>query len=227
MLGRVGVRRTAERIGFVLYVLVGVFLVGRYFIGRPEAPVTLSAASASSSAAVSASPLTPSPSFSAVTATPSVAPSATRAPSPSATPDPVVVAPYQNGGKRYAALSVPVGYTLTSPIAGTVGVVVYQFLAGEVRVGSNIPAEPFYPYLTVTGGDRRLILRPGALTQDVQLLVKTGDVVAVGSPLFRIVGGGASSWRTFYDRSVTAQVIASATALPSGAEVDPALLFRR
>jgi hypothetical protein len=61
----------------------------------------------------------------------------------------------------------------------------------------------------------------------VQLLVKNGDVVAVGTPLFRIVGRGSSSWRTFYDASVSAQVIASVTALPSGAEVDPVAYFRR
>src|ERR1700687_1869315 len=102
-----------------------------------------------------------------------------------------------------------------------------QFLGGEVRVGSNVPSEPFFPYVTITSADRKVILRPGALNQDVQLLVKDGAAVSVGSPLFSTLNNGASSWRTFYDRSVTAQVIASVAALPSGAELDPVTLFTR
>jgi hypothetical protein len=72
-----------------------------------------------------------------------------------------------------------------------------------------------------------VILRPGALNVDVQLLVKNDELVASGTPLLRIVGPGSSSWRAFYDGAVTAQVIASVTALPSGTELDPLPLFGR
>jgi hypothetical protein len=61
----------------------------------------------------------------------------------------------------------------------------------------------------------------------VQVLVKNGQAVEAGGPLFTIRGGGASSWRTFYDPGVTAQVIASVAALPSGSELDPVPLFKR
>ena len=147
--------------------------------------------------------------------------------SPQPTPAPIVVSAYQNAGRRFAAITIPVGGTLTSPIAGTVSVVTYQFLGGEIRVGSNIPSEPFFPYITITSSERRLILRPAALTQDVQLIARSGEAVAVGSPLFTTRSAAASSWRTFYDRTVTAQVIASLAAWPSGAELDPVPLFSR
>jgi hypothetical protein len=61
----------------------------------------------------------------------------------------------------------------------------------------------------------------------VQLIVKDGQAVAAGNPLFRVAAAGASSWRTFYDQSVTAQVIASVSAVPSGAELDPVPFFER
>ena len=64
-----------------------------------------------------------------------------------------------------------------------------------------------------------------ALDVDTEIMVKDGDRVPAGAPLFKISGGGPSSWHTFYDRGVTANVIASVAALPSGVELDPVAFF--
>jgi biotin carboxyl carrier protein len=217
--------RVAERIGFGLYVLIAVVLVGRQVGGGIVGAAAVSPPPIVATTAVAtARPSTAAP---ATTASPSVVVTVTPTLTAEATRTPLAVAAYENGGRRFAAIAVPVGATLTSPIVGTVSVVVYQFLGGQVRIGSNIPSEPYFPYVAITSADRRVILRPGALNQDVQLVVKDGEAVSVGSPLFRIMSEGASSWRTFYDRSVTAQVIASVAALPSGQETDPVALFGR
>lgn len=137
----------------------------------------------------------------------------------------MTVTAYSNSGKRYAALRAPVGYEYTSPLTGTVQILVYQIINGEVRVGSSVPSLAFYPYVIVTGADRRVTFRPGANAVDTELLVRDGARVDLGTPLFKTIGEGASSWRTFYDRGMTANVIASVVALPSGAEVDPVSFF--
>ena len=134
---------------------------------------------------------------------------------------------YSNSGKRYAALRAPIGFAYTAPFAGTVSVRRYQFIDGQVRVDSIFPGLPFFPYVTLESADRRIIFRPGALDVDTELSVKDGDRVAAGAPLFKTIGEGASSWRTFYDRSVTANVIASVASLPSGSELDPVAFFTR
>ena len=161
---------------------------------------------------------------------PTLAPTATPAtptpmPSPSATPDPMTATAYAHSGKRYAALSVPVGYVFLAPLAGTVRVSMYQLIDGDVRVGSSVPSLAFFPYVTLESTDRRITYRAGALNADTELLVKNGDRAEIGTPLFKVIGEGASSWRTFYDRSVTANVIASVAALPSGSELDPVAFF--
>jgi hypothetical protein len=135
------------------------------------------------------------------------------------------VTAFSGQGLRLAALTIPAGYTVTSPIAGKVTIAVYQFVNGEIRQG--VTDQPSYPYVFVTSADREIKLRPGVLDKDVQLIVKDGDTVAAGAPLFRTVGTGASSWATFYDNGVTAQVVASVTAQPSGAEVDPVPVFKK
>jgi hypothetical protein len=137
----------------------------------------------------------------------------------------MTVTAYANGGKRYAALRAPVDYIYLAPIAGTIRVQLYQLIDGEVRVGSFVPSLPFFPYVTVSSGDRRVIFRPGALNTDTQMLIKDGERAEPGTPLFKTVGEGASSWRAFYDRGVSANVIASVAALPSGAELDPLAFF--
>jgi hypothetical protein len=169
---------------------------------------------------------TPASSFPSPTLVPTAVPAASiSTPSPTATPDPLTVTAYSNSGKRYAALTVPIGYVFLAPITGTVRVSLYQLIDGQVRIGSSVPSLPFFPYLTLESADRRIIYRPGALNADTQLLVRDGDRPELGAPLFKVVGDGASSWRTFYDRSVTANVIASVAALPSGAELDPVAFF--
>ena len=135
------------------------------------------------------------------------------------------VSAYNSGGRRYAALGAPLDYAYLAPFAGTIQVRLYQLIDGEVRVGSNVPALPFFPYVTLESADRRIIYRPGALNVDTQLLVKDGERAEAATPLFKTIGEGASSWRTFYDRGVTANVIASVAALPSGTELDPVAFF--
>jgi hypothetical protein len=137
----------------------------------------------------------------------------------------MTVASYANSGRRYAALRAPVDFVYVAPFSGTARVQLYQLINGEVRIGSNVTSLPFFPYVTVQSATRRVIYRPGALNADTQMLIKDGDRVEVGNPLFKTVGEGASSWRTFYDRNVTANVIASVAALPSGAELDPVAFF--
>jgi hypothetical protein len=168
-------------------------------------------------------PASPTPAPTSVPTTPAPTPAST--PAPSATPDPLTVTAYSNSGKRYAALRAPVGYVYVAPVAGTVQVRLYQLIDGEVRVGSSVPSLPFFPYITLESADRRIIFRPGALDADTELIVKDGDRVGAGAPLFKTIGEGASSWRTFYDRGVTANVIASVAALPTGAELDPVAFF--
>ena len=87
----------------------------------------------------------------------------------------MTVTAYASGGKRYAALRAPVGYVYLAPIAGTVRVQLYQFIEGEVRVGSFVPSLPFFPYVTVQSADRRVIYRPGALNADTEMLIKDGE----------------------------------------------------
>ena len=215
-------RRGAERAGLALYALLAAFLVGAQLTGNLTRTVATPSPTAAS---------TTTPALSARGAAPVPIPSASTAltptPGPQPTPAAVMVAAYQNAGRRFAALTVPLGHTLTAPISGTANVVLYQFLGGEIRVGSNVPSEPFFPYITITSDDRKVILRPGALDRDVKLIVKDGQPVASGSSLFTVVGAGPSSWRTFYDPAVAAQVIASVTDRSSGADVDPVPFFLR
>lgn len=208
------------------------FVVSRVTLGDDRG----SAAQAPSLTPPTATTVRPSPSRSPSPSptpapTPTLAPATTPAPAPTptaaATAEPLVVSAYTNGGKRYAALRAPVGYTFSAPFAGTVDVSFYQLDdAGDVRIGSNFPDRPFYPYVTVASADRKLVLRPGARGTDVQVIVRDGASVDAGAPLFKTVGDGASSWRAFYDRGVTAQVIAS-LATAGGAELDPVPLFSR
>src|SRR5205085_7440328 len=93
----------------------------------------------------------------------SVAPatSATTTPRPSPTADPLVVTGFQGQGLRLAALTVPAGYTLTSPIGGTVSIVLYQLVNGEIRTGAAAADVPSYPHIFIRSADRDVKLRPG------------------------------------------------------------------
>jgi hypothetical protein len=216
-------------VGLGVSVLGIAFVVSQFVAGQGSVvQTTLSpAASRVSVATATLATATPTPSPpSTPSASPTIAP-ATSSPiaTPTAIPDPLTVTAYTYGGKRYAALRAPIGYVFLAPITGTVRVTLYQLIDGQVRIGSSVPSLPFFPYLTLESVDRRIIYRPGALNADTQLLVKDGDRAELGAPLFKVVGDGASSWQTFYDRSVTANVIASVAALPSGAELDPVAFF--
>ena len=209
-------------VGLGLAILGAGFLVSN--IALSGAPTIAAAATTSptavppSSAAQTQSPPTAAP-------TKTAAPTAT--PLPTTTPDPLTVTAYQGQGLRLAALTMPAGYTFTSPIAGSVTVVLYQLVNGEIRSGADLPDQAFYPYVLVRSADREIKLRPGALNTDVQLIAKDGDTVTAGAPLFKIIATGPSSWATFYDKNVTAQVVASVTARPQGTEVDPVPVLKR
>jgi len=152
--------------------------------------------------------------------TPSETPLAT--PLPSLEPMPAIfVSPYRSGGRSYAGIEVRPGTVFRTPLEGTVEVRLYQYINNDVRVGSNVPSLPFFPYVTVVSSDRRLTFRPGALSADTELLVRDAQRVGVGAPLFRAVGPGRSSWATFYDLAIPFQVVASLQVLPSGRELDP------
>jgi len=221
----------AVGVGLGMSVLGIAFVVSQFATGQGSVAQATSspAAPAVNAAAIALVTTTPTPSPPS-TPSPTLAPTAapavqTPTPSPSPTADPMTAAAYTGSGKRYAALSAPVGYVFLAPLAGTVRVSLYQLIDGEVRVGSSVPSLPFFPYVTLESADRRIIYRPGALNADTELLVKNGDRAEIGTPLFKTIGAGASSWRTFYDRGVTANVIASVVALPSGSELDPVAFF--
>ena len=158
----------------------------------------------------------------APTAAPAVA-----APAPAAPAAPAVTAaPYRSNGRAYAAVSAAPGATLESPLAGRVEVRLYQLINGEIRTGANVAGLAYFPYVVVRSSDRVLTLRPGALDVDSEVLVKDGATVTAGTPLLRVKGPGASSWRTFYDRTLEAQVVASLTTT-GGADLDAVALFAR
>jgi hypothetical protein len=220
-------------VGLGMSVLGIAFVVSQFAAGQGSMAQATSSPAAPTVNAAAIAPATPSPPLAStpspsVTLAPTAAPATpTPTPSPSMTSDPLTATAYTNSGKRYAALLAPVGYTYTAPFAGTVAVRRYQFIDGQVRVDSIVPGLPFFPYVTLESADRRIIFRPGALDADTELIVKDGDRIAAGAPLFKTIGDGASSWRTFYDRGVTANVIASVAALPSGSELDPVAFFTR
>lgn len=182
---------------------------------------------------VAAVAVTPPPVAAAVPiAEPATAAAATAAPAVEPPPAAAVPAapaiesaPYRSGGRAYAALTVEPGAELASPLAGRAEVRSYQLINGEIRTGANVAGLPYYPYILVRTADRVLTLRPGALGIDSEVLIRDGAAVVPGTPLVRVTGAGASSWRTFYDRSLQAQVVASFTTA-AGTDLDAVALFR-
>ncbi len=166
----------------------------------------------------------------APSAPPVVAPPAVPVAAPpvaAAAPPPAISAtPYRSGGRAYAALVADPGATIDAPLAGRIEVRLYQLISGQVRTGANVAGLAYYPYVLVRSNDRVLTLRPGALDVDTELLVKDGAIVTAGTPLLRVTGAGASSWRSFYDRTLEAQVVASLTNA-AGADLDAVSLFAR
>ena len=176
-------------------------------------------------AVASASP-TPAPTAtSRATASPSPTPAPTATPAPTTTPDPMKVASAQGQGLRLAAITIPAGYTFTSPITGKVTIELYQWADGQIKTG--LADQPSYPYIYVRSATQQVKIRPGIVDKDITLLVKDGDTITAGAPLFKTLTAGASSWATFYDSSVTAQVVASAVDLATNQVIDPVPLFKR
>jgi biotin carboxyl carrier protein len=216
-------------IGIGLGILVAGFFVSNIALSTTPVVATTSNApgiatlpSGSPRPASSSSAPQPSATVAAVTT-----PAPTPTPVPTTTPDPMVVTGFSGQGLRLAALTVPAGYTVTSPIAGRVSIVVYQYIDGEVRTGAETAGQPNFPYIFIRSADREVKIRPGALDRDIQMIVKDGDTVGAGTPLFKTVTTGASSWRTFYDNGILAQVVASVTQQPANVDLDPVPVFKR
>jgi hypothetical protein len=172
-------------------------------------------------------PSPPPPTVEIVVVTPSPTPEQTATPSPTPTPSPpsIVASRYRSGGRNYVGLEVGTGAEFPARFDGVIELRVYQFINGDVWTGSNVGSLPFFPYVTVISGDRRMTYRPGALGSDTELLVRDGQRVAEGQPLFRVIGDGRSSWATFYDARIPYQVVVSLQAVPSGRELDAFTFF--
>lgn len=216
-IGAVGLASTVTAV--VLFGVGRVILIGDLGIAIPS----LSQSSASPSPPPSPSV---SPAVLSDVATPNPSPTATpTAPSPTETaapPEaPLALTSFRFGGRSYVGIVVPeVGRTFVAPFAGTVEVLAYQLIDGEVRLGSNVASLPFYPYISVVAADKKITYRPGTLGVVTEVLAQNGTRVGAGDELFRLVAPGRSSWATFYNSSVPYQVVVSLQAVPSGRDLD-------
>jgi hypothetical protein len=205
-------------------VLLGIgrlILIGDLGVAMPSFSLASASPSASPSPTVSPAVLsdiaTPNP-----TPTPSPEPSPTETAAP--TEAPLALTAFRFQGRSYVGVVVPeVGRTFVAPFAGAVEVRTYQFIDGEVRLGSNVPSLPFYPYISVVAADRRITYRPGTLGSVTELLARDGTHVGAGDALFRLVAPGRSSWATFYNSGAPYEVVVSLQALPSGRDLDATL----
>jgi biotin carboxyl carrier protein len=160
----------------------------------------------------------------APTAEPIAMTEAAPAMAPVATAPPLTLTAFRFAGHGYLGISTAESpRTFTAPFAGTVEIRTYQFIGGDVRVGSNVTGLPFFPYVAVSSSDRRIVYRPGPLGSVTEMLVTDGATVQAGDPLFRLVAPGVSSWATFYDRKAPYQVVVSLTNGPG--DLDPAVYF--
>jgi hypothetical protein len=199
-------------------VLFGDLGIAMPSLQQPGPPATPSA-SPTASPTVLSDIATPNPS---PTPTPTPEPSPTETAAP--TPPPLSLTAFRFEGRSYVGVVVPdVDRTFVAPFAGRVEVRTYQFIDGEVRVGSNVPSLPFYPYISVVAPDRRITYRPGMLGSVTEVLARDGAIVAEGDPLFRLITLGRSSWTTFYNSSAPYQVVVSLQSLPSGRDLDAAV----
>lgn len=168
---------------------------------------------------------TPSP-----TPAPAATPSATfatlpPAPSPTATPRPIRTSAYSLNGREYTGVVADVGTVFVSPFDARVEVVVYQIVDGEFRTETDLADRPSYPYVFLYPGDGRIMkFRPSALKTDTEILVGQSEIRA-GTPLFKIIGPGPSSWKARYDSTVGAQVIVSLET-GAGQDLDASRLIR-
>jgi len=219
-IGAVGLASAVTAV--VLFGIGRLILIGDLGVAMPS--FSLPSASPSNSPSPTVSPVvlsdiaTPNPSPT-VTPTPEPSPTETAAP----TGAPLALTSFRFGGRAYVGIVVPeVGRTFAAPFTGTVEIRTYQFIDGEVRLGSNVPTLPFYPYISIVAADRRITYRPGTLGSVTELLARDGAQVGAGDQLFRLVAPGRSSWATFYNSSAPYEVVVSLQALPSGRDLDPA-----
>jgi len=218
---RIGAVGLASGVTAVVLFGVGrVILIGDLGIDSPSFSQPAAPASPSASPIVSPAVLsdiaTPNPAPMA-TPTPEPPPAETAAPSRAA----VALTAFRFGGRSYVGIVVPeTNRSFVAPFAGTVEVRTYQFIDGEVRLGSNVPSLAFYPYISIVAADRKITYRPGTLGAVTELLVRDGSAVAAGDPLFRLLASGRSSWTTFYNSSATYDVVVSLQAMPSGRDLD-------
>jgi hypothetical protein len=224
-----GVKHALLRIGAVglasAVTAVVLFGIGRLILIGDLGLAMPSFSQPSASPSPSPTP-TVSPAVLSDIATPNPTPTPTPEPSPTETvaptEAPLALTSFHFGGRGYVGVVVPeVGRTFAAPFAGRVEVRTYQFIDGEVRLGSNVPSLPFYPYISVVAADRRIMYRPGSLGSVSELLARDGTQVGAGDALFRLVAPGRSSWATFYDSSAPYHVVVSLQAVPSGRDLDP------
>ena len=215
---RIGAVGIASAITAVVLLGIGrVILLGDLALPSPSQPTASPSPSPSPTVtpAVLSDIATPVP-------TPSATPEPTPTPSPAPTEAPLALSSFRFAGRTYVGIVVPqVGRTFVAPFAGTVEVLTYQFIDGEVRLGSNVPSLPFYPYISVVAADRKITYRPGTLGAVTQVIARNGTRVGPGDELFRLVAPGRSSWATFYDATAPYQIVVSLQALPSGRDLDP------
>jgi hypothetical protein len=219
---RIGAVGLASAVTAVVLFGVGrLILIGDLGVAMPSLSLPVASPSPSPSPTVPPAVLseiaTPNPTPT-LTPTPEPSPTETAAP----TEAPLALTTFRFQGRSYIGVVVPeVGRTFGAPFAGTVEVRTYQFIDGEVRLGSNVPTLPFYPYISVIAADRKITYRPGTLGAVAELLARDGTLVGAGDALFRLVAPGRSSWATFYNASAPYEVVVSLQALPSGRDLDP------
>ena len=219
---RIGAVGLASAVTAVVLFGVGrLILTGDLGVAMPSLPQT------------NASP-SPTPTISPAVLSDIAAPKPSPTPSPTSEPSltatttptkaPLALTSFAFLGRTYVGIVVPdVGRTFVAPFAGTIEVRIYQFIDGEVRVGSNVPNLPFYPYISVVAADKKITYRPGTMPSVTEVLARDGASVAAGDPLFRLIALTRSSWTTFYNSSAPYQVVVSLQAIPSGRDLDPTI----
>lgn len=220
------VRHALLRIGAVA-AASGITAIALFGIGRIILVGDLGIAMPSFSQPTATPPLSPSPAVLSATATPIPSPTPTPTPESSPTetaaptPSALALTAFRFGGRSYVGAVVhDVDRTFVAPFAGRVEVLTYQYIQGEVRLGSNVAGQAFYPYISVVAPDRKITYRSGPLGSVTELLARDGTAVATGDPLFRLITLARSSWTTFYDASAPYQVVVSLQSMPGGRDLD-------
>ncbi|MBI2325241.1 MAG: hypothetical protein HYU87_09825 [Chloroflexi bacterium] len=190
-------------------IVLGVLAAAVYGIvssaqAQPPAIVTISAGPDPSLIAQTVRSPSPSPAPS-----PPPAPVATPSPTPTPSPRAPALVPYAFAERPYTGVELGRGWTVLAPYDGRVELHFYQLLEGQIREDTAVAGVPRYAYVEVFATDgRRMRFRPGALGPDTELIAKDG-LIKAGDDLFRVIGEGPSSWRDFYDPSISFQIVVS------------------